>query len=218
LIGIDRFLSIFCVLCQSPETEAFGDYDGRSYQHCPRCRLVFVPERFWPSPEAERARYDQHQNAPDDAGYVSFLEKLAVPLAERLPPSARGLDYGCGPAPVLCGLLEKRGFEVEPYDPFYYPPLPEGPFDFIASTETFEHFRHPREEIQRLRDLLKPGGLLGVMTAFWEEKTFRNNWHYRRDFTHLCFFRRETMDWICRAYGFQVLWCDEERVTILKRL
>ncbi|MEE9256526.1 MAG: class I SAM-dependent methyltransferase [bacterium] len=206
-----------CPLCKGGEIEPFGDFDARSYRHCPRCRLIFVPERFWPSPEEEHARYDQHQNAPGDAGYISFLEKLAAPLAEHLPPGARGLDYGCGPAPVLCGLLGDQGFPTRPYDPFYFPELPEDPIDFIVSTETFEHFRHPQEELERLRGLLKPGGLLGVMTAFWDEATFRKNWHYRRDFTHLCFYRRETMDWIRKAFGFEIMWCDSERVTIFRR-
>ncbi len=219
-----------CPLCGAGEARAFAEGEGRAYLHCPGCRLIFVPEIYWPSPEEERARYDQHQNAPDDPGYVSFLEKIAAPLAGRLPPGARGLDFGCGPAPVLCGLLAERGFEVRPYDPFYFPGPPEasgppewpeppvGPYDFIVSTETFEHFRRPREEMGRLRGLLKKGGLLGVMTWFWTEEIFGENWHYRRDFTHLCFYRRETFEWIAAARGLEILWSDGERAWILRRL
>ncbi|MEE9275257.1 MAG: class I SAM-dependent methyltransferase [bacterium] len=176
-----------------------------------------MPAPHWPSPEEERARYDRHQNAPEDAGYAAFLERLARPLAARLPPGARGLDYGCGPSPVLCDILGARGFPARPYDPFYFPDPPAGPYAFIASSETFEHFRRPGEEIARLLALLAPGGILGVMTAFWEEETFRANWHYRRDFTHLCFYRRETFEWIARAFGLETLWCDGERVIILRR-
>ena len=118
---------------------------------------------------------------------------------------------------MRCELLGDEGFPTRPYDPFYFPELPEDPIDFIVSTEAFEHFRHPQEELERLQGLLKPGGLLGVMTAFWDEATFRKNWHYRRDFTHLCFYRRETMDWISKAFGFEIMWCDSERVTIFRR-
>ncbi len=206
-----------CPLCFLGETEPFGDYDARTYLHCPRCRLIFVPEPFWPTLEEERARYDSHQNAPGDIGYTSFLEKLAAPMAGRLPPGARGLDYGCGPQPVLCRLMASRGLPAQPYDPCYFPEMPGSSFDFITSTETFEHFRRPAEELRRLHTLLRPGGLLGLMTAFWEEATFRNNWHYRRDFTHLCFYRRETMDWIGEAFGLDIIWCDGERVTIFRR-
>ena len=207
-----------CPLCDRADARPFDEGEGRTYLHCPACRLMFVPEKFWPSPAEERRRYDQHQNAPDDAGYLSHLETLASPLAGRLPPGARGLDFGCGPEPVLCRIMEERGFATRPYDPFYFPEPPSGPFDFIASTETFEHFRHPRKEIGHLRAMLRTGGLLGVMTMFWSENAFRSNWHYRRDFTHLCFYRRETMDWICRAFGFELIWCDGRRAAILRRL
>ncbi len=207
-----------CPLCGAGEASAFAEGEGRAYLHCPACRLIFVPEKYWPSPEEERARYDRHQNAPDDPGYVSFLEKIAAPLARRLPPGARGLDFGSGPAPVLCGLLAERGFETRPYDPFYFPEPPGPPYDFIVSTETFEHFRRPREEVGRLRGLLKKGGLLGVMTWLWTEENFVENWHYRRDFTHLCFYRRETFEWIAEAMGFEILWSDGERALILRRL
>ncbi len=227
-----------CPLCGEGAAEPFDTADGREYLHCPVCRLIFVPQKYWPSPSEERARYDMHQNAPDDEGYISFLETIAAPLANQLllevsPPGANptgasptgagstrtsGLDYGCGPEPVLCRLLQERGFTVHPYDPHYFPENPEGPFDFIVSTETFEHFRHPRREIERIRALLRPGGLLGVMTAFWSEEVFRANWHYRRDFTHLCFYRRETIEWICDAFEFETLWSDEKRAVILRLL
>ncbi len=207
-----------CPLCGSAKAGPFDEADGRVYLHCPACRLIFVPEKHWPPPDIERARYEQHQNAPDNAGYVSFLETIAVPLAERLPPGARGLDFGCGPEPVLCRLLEARGFTVRPYDPFFFPEPPEGVFDFIVSTETFEHFHRPRRELERLCALLSTGGLLGVMTSYWDEETFRANWHYRRDFTHLCFYRRETLEWICGAFGFELIWSDGVRAAILRRL
>ena len=207
-----------CPLCGEGTADPFDVADGREYLHCPVCRLIFVPQKFWSSPPEERARYDMHKNAPDDEGYISFLETIAAPLAERLADGARGLDYGCGPEPVLCRLLRQRGFTILPYDPHYFPEPPEGPFDFIVSTETFEHFRHPRREIERIRALLRPGGLLGLMTAFWSEEVFRANWHYRRDFTHLCFYRRETIEWICGAFGFEAIWCDEKRAAILRLL
>ena len=208
----------FCPLCEGAETEKFDEADRREYLHCPVCRLIFVLERYWPSFEAERTRYDQHQNAPGDAGYAAFLDSIAAPLGKWLAPGSRGLDYGCGPSPVLCQIIEKKGHMIDRHDPHYFPAPPRGPYDFIVSTETFEHFRRPGEEIARLCSLLRAGGLLGVMTAFWSEAVFRANWHYRRDFTHLCFYRRETMTWIAAAFGLEILWCDEKRVVIFRRL
>ena len=101
---------------------------------------------------------------------------MSDPLIKMLPKGARGLDFGAGPTsdgrPVLCEILKEAGFECLPYDPYFFPKMPEGAFDFIAASETFEHLRHPREEIEQIYENLKPGGLLGVMTAFWDEALF----------------------------------------------
>lgn len=211
-----------CPLCGADEAVLYLHADGRDYFHCPLCRLIFVPPEFWPTPDAEKARYEQHQNHGSDANYVAFLKQLSEPLATMLPEGARGLDFGAGPAsdgrPVLCELFRGEGFECLPYDPFFFPEMPDGPFDFIAASETFEHLRHPREEIGRIYENLKPGGLLGVMTAFWEEALFMNNWHYRRDFTHLCFYRMESFAWIQEHFGFARRWTDNARVIILEKL
>ena len=159
-----------CPLCGSGDAALYLRADDREYAHCPACRLIFVPPGFWPAPEAEKARYLQHQNSGSDADYVAFLRQLSDPLSKLLPQGARGLDFGAGPAsdgrPVFCEMLGTDGFKCLPYDPYFFPETPEGPFDFIAASETFEHLRHPREEIEEIYENLKTGGLLGVMTAF----------------------------------------------------
>ncbi len=211
-----------CPLCGADEAALYLHADGRDYFQCPLCRLIFVPPEFWPAPQIEKERYEQHQNSGSDAGYVAFLKQLSEPLATMLPEGARGLDFGAGPAsdgrPVLCELFRGEGFECLPYDPFFFPEMPDGPFDFIAASETFEHLRHPVEEIEKIHENLRTGGLLGVMTAFWKEALFMNNWHYRRDFTHLCFYRMESFAWIQEHFGFACRWTDERRVIILEKL
>jgi hypothetical protein len=207
-----------CSLCFSNHTKPFFEADRRTYFLCPSCSLLFLPEAYWPSAEEERARYDKHQNSPDDNGYVAFLNMMAVPLVKLLAPGAKGLDYGSGPSPVLSDILNKKGYPTQHYDPVYFPDLPKGPYDFIVSTEVFEHFRFPREEIQYLRKLLPAGGFLGIMTSLWDEKTFRDNWHYRRDITHLCFYNLKTIEQICGDFDFKLTWTDHERVHILRKL
>ncbi len=211
-----------CPLCGASEAKLYLHADMRDYAHCPVCRLIFVPPEFWPAPDQEKARYEQHQNSGSDEGYVAFLKQLSDPLAGMLREGARGLDFGAGPAsdgrPVLCELLAEAGMKCLPYDPYFFPETPEGPFDFIAASETFEHLRHPRKEIRRIYENLKTGGLLGVMTAFWNEALFANNWHYRRDFTHLCFYRLESFAWVEAHFGFARRWTEDHRVIILEKL
>ena len=212
-----------CPLCEATEAALYLRADARDYAHCPLCRLIYVPPGFWPAPDAEKARYEQHQNYGSDENYIAFLKPVERPPGrECCTEGARGLDFGAGPAsdghPVLCELFKAEGIKCLPYDPFFFPEMPEGPFDFIAASETFEHLRHPREEIGKIYENLKTGGLLGVMTAFWDEAQFAENWHYRRDFTHLCFYRLESFAWIQEHFGFACRWTDERRVIILEKL
>ena len=91
-----------------------------------------APPEFWPAPEQEKSRYEQHQNSASDEDYVAFLRQLSDPLIKMLPKGARGLDFGAGPTsdgrPVLCELLADAGIKCLPYDPYFFPKMPEGAF------------------------------------------------------------------------------------------
>lgn len=171
---------------------------------CGDCGLVFVSPEQRPSAEAERAHYATHRNDPLDPGYRAFLDRLALPLLERLPPGAEGLDYGSGPGPTLSVMLRERGFPMEIYDPVFAPdpgPL-QRRYDFITCSETAEHFHHPAAEFARLDRLLRRGGWLAVMTEAPPEDRPLDQWRYARDPTHVCFYRPATMRWIARRHGW----------------
>jgi len=80
-----------------------------------------------------------------------------------------------------------------------------------------EHFHHPGIEIRRISSLLKPGGLLGIMTERWTTAEQFASWYYTRDPTHVCFYHARTLEFICHRYGFAGVWLDESRVAILRR-
>ncbi len=170
-----------------------------------------------PGPAAERARYETHENDPADPRYRAFLDRLAVPLASRLPPGARGLDYGSGPGPTLALMLGERGFPTRNWDPFFAPdpaPLADR-YDFVTVTETAEHFFDPRGEFLRLAGILRPGGWIGVMTDPVPEDTPLEAWYYLRDPTHVSLYREETFRWIARLLG-AALERPERRVALFR--
>jgi 2-polyprenyl-3-methyl-5-hydroxy-6-metoxy-1,4-benzoquinol methylase len=163
-----------------------------------------IPEQRL-SQEEEYERYQQHQNDPADTGYRSFLAKIADPLLQRLPPHSKGLDYGCGPGPALACMLREAGHRVLQFDPLFFPepePLDEL-YDFITCTETIEHFHRPAEEFARFDRMLLPGGWLGLMTCFQTDDNRFASWHYRRDPTHVVFYREETLRLIARRLGWR---------------
>ncbi len=191
-----------CIVCDKPSTKFFATVDGNCYRRCTRCRAIFLlPEQRLPINE-EHVRYWLHQNDPTDRAYRRFLSKLADPLLERLAPRAKGLDYGCGPGPALAAMLQEAGHRVILFDPLFFPdpePLKEV-YDFITCTETIEHFHRPSEEFARLDRMLKPGGWLALMTCFQTDDGAFASWHYRRDPTHVVFYRAGTLRRIARRF------------------
>ena len=208
----------FCPLCGAPGPfEGVPDMRKRTLRACPRCGLVFAAAADLPEAEAEKRRYATHRNGPEDAGYVAFLRQAAEPALPFLTPEMRGLDYGCGHSPTLHLLLAEAGLRCDNYDPFFFPERPDGPFDFLFATEVVEHFHRPAEEWPRMLSLLRPGGVLTVMTAPWEDRTVFRTWGYASDETHVAFYHRRTLDWICGTFGLDVLDRTNPRVRVLRK-
>lgn len=166
--------------------------------------MTFVPAAQHAAPADERARYETHRNSPDDAGYRAFLDRLLTPLADRLAPGARGLDYGSGPGPTASVMMRERGFTMSDYDPFFAPDEAalESTYDFLVCTEVVEHLRRPAEVFQHIDGLLKPGGVLGILTGVLEDDAAFPAWWYHNDITHIVFYRPETLAWIASRYGW----------------
>ena len=207
-----------CPLCGSSDTAHYHTDKRRDYWQCAQCELVFVPPQFWLTPEQEKAEYDLHENNPEDGGYRRFLSRFADPLCERLKPNSQGLDFGCGPGPLLAKMLEERGHSVTLYDKFYADNLEvlEQQYDFICSTEVFEHLHQPRQVIEQLVSLLKPNGVLGVMTKRVIDKEKFASWHYKNDLTHIVFFADSTFDWLAREFGLGVEFVEKDVVFLTK--
>lgn len=193
-----------CPVCEASAARLFLRVDTRDYWRCRACQSTFLDPAQLPDPDAERAQYQLHHNKPGDEGYRRFLGRLATPLLERLPPVRHSLDYGCGPGPALAAMLREAGHLVALYDPFFFDDLTvlTESYDFITCTEVAEHFHRPAEEFRRLNSLLRPGGLLAVMTSFQTDDARFVNWHYRRDPTHVVFYREATFHHLAGQYGW----------------
>lgn len=193
-----------CPVCAATTVRPLLTVDARAYWRCERCEATWLAPSQLPAPEGERAEYLRHENSPADAGYRRFLDKLAAPLLARLAPRSTGLDYGCGPGPTLAAMLREAGHAVALYDPFFEPDetVLRRSYDFITCTEVVEHFHRPAEEFARLDALLRPGGWLGVMTCFQTDDARFASWHYRRDPTHVVFYREHTFRHLALCLGW----------------
>ena len=197
-----------CRLCGAAAS-AFMRVDDKDYFACKICGLRFIGAEYLPTNADEKAHYDQHENNLDDPKYRQFLSQLAAPLLSRLlprdnPPSI--LDFGAGPGPLLAKMLKEAGCNVQVYDPFYAPdpsPLDEH-YDAVCATEVVEHFHNPNLMFARMDQMVRQGGYLAIMTKLQDDDATFAQWHYRRDPTHVAFYRAETFAWIAAHYGYQL--------------
>lgn len=169
--------------------------------------LIFADPASHLSAEAEKARYSTHQNKPHDQKYRQFLSRLANPLVERLGKGTlTGIDFGCGPGPTLSIMLEEMGYEMSLYDPYFAKDdsALSKQYDFVTCTETIEHFYTPRKEWLLMLNLLKPDGLLAIMTKLTNGIESFAQWYYKNDLTHVSFFSRETFRCLADKDGLQV--------------
>lgn len=213
----------FCILCYSPKIQHFfedtSEHYASDYYQCHQCKLIFAPPKDQPSADDEFARYETHENDPEDESYRNFLSQLFDPLSDRLESKSYGLDFGSGPGPTLSLMFEEAGYQMDIYDPFYADnkSVFDQQYDFITATEVVEHLFHPHKELDRLWNCLNPGGYLGIMTKIANaDVDFFADWHYRLDLTHVTFYTKETFHWLADFWDAEIEF-PADRVIIFQK-
>lgn len=216
-----------CPVCLQPQCRHFIEIDGKHYWRCASCEATFLDPSQLPDRARERDEYRLHRNETDDPAYRRFLSRLTVPLLARLPADRSGLDYGCGPGPALAAMLTEAGHRMSVYDPLFFDDASvlRRRYHFITCTEVAEHFHAPHDQFAVLDGLLEAGGLLAVMTRFQTEDAAFAGWHYRRDPTHVTFYRAATFrriaeqrGWRCSFPADNVAFCEKPRDAVTTEL
>lgn len=196
-----------CILCRSKSLVSFmieGGSGSKTYFDCSECRLRFLDPAQHLNHEQEKNRYLVHRNNKLDTHYQEFVTPLFNIISGLFAEKVHCLDFGAGQSSALSHLLEEDGFEVSQYDPIFAndKKLLEETYDVVVATEVVEHFYRPNQEFLLLRQLLNVDGCLGLMTQILTDEIDFKNWYYRRDDTHVAFYRKETFDWITAHFGF----------------
>ena len=186
--------------------------------------MIFVPANYFLPIEQEKERYLEHENSIKNEGYVAMFEAAIDHIKNACNNVHTVLDYGCGYEPVLKILLERHGYTADIYDENFFPDLNlRKNYDLIISTETFEHFKHPGKELDRLTSLLSPTGYLAVMTQFYSfknktaSKELFRDWYYKRDPTHIVFFSDQTFEWMANHYKLKIVFNNNKNFVILQK-
>ncbi len=206
-----------CTLCNGARVKLFKKIKYKNYYKCADCDLVFLDKKHYLNIDEEKIRYDFHQNNIEDKAYVEFLNRVIKPTKSFIQNDDIGLDFGCGPNPVLAKLIENSGNNCDFYDPIYFPNLPEKKYNFIFATECFEHFYSSNNELKKILNLLSPNGILAIMTELNNKSEKFSDWYYIKDPTHVCFYSENTVEFICKTFGFELIYSDKKRVFVLKK-
>lgn len=204
-----------CILCESTNLSSYA----RKYFKCNHCKLVFKNPETFLSIEEEVKRYSTHENTIESEGYVKYLSSILIPLLDTITENSQGLDFGCGPGPTLSLMIEKNGHKCDHFDPAFFPDVEKlkKKYDFVTSTEVFEHFHKPKLEIEKIWSLIKDNGYLGVMTVFYpvNEDDFEK-WWYKNDPTHVCFYNQEVFDFLALKLNAKVTYYDNKSLIMHK--
>ena len=187
------------------------------FYRCRHCNLITKDPAVRSTSDQQRRHYQKHNNDLSDMGYREHLMRVIRPLRSLLGENANGLDYGCGPILSIGALMKTEGIDCHSFDPFFFPDqslLTSDTYDFITCAEVVEHFNDPHNQFQHLYEMLRPDGLLAVMTQL-PPPSFKG-WWYHRDPTHVAFYSEETFDWIARYWHMSRM-VSADNVFILRK-
>jgi 2-polyprenyl-3-methyl-5-hydroxy-6-metoxy-1,4-benzoquinol methylase len=144
-------------------------------------------------------------------------------VAARLPTGARWLDVGCGNGSYLAQLRDRyrvhvsgvdfapaavaaaRGLNLDVHEGTIHT-MPDSSFDVISMWWMLEHISDPQGEIERVAELLKPGGTLLVSVpniASVSARMFGPRWYHLDPPRHLTLWTPATLHRLLVAHRLE---------------
>ena len=223
-----------CPLCKRESSLKFQlvdtAFDAWNMAECPRCYSLFLAPQ--PTETELLKAYSGDYYGSEKQKFMTPVETVLrwfrqgrVRFVKRfLPQHGRVLDVGCGNGEFL-EFLAAQGYEcfgteltgaalerarrverISVYEgELLALKLPAGSFDAFVLWHVLEHLRNPREILQEIHRLLKPGGLLCL--AFpncrsLQSTIFGRFWFHLDPPRHLCLPSPEALANLCSELGF----------------
>jgi 2-polyprenyl-3-methyl-5-hydroxy-6-metoxy-1,4-benzoquinol methylase len=208
---------VICPLCESQTTKLrHTKPTGHKYFQCANCDLIFLPSDFHLTQEDEFNHYQTHNNDVFDPRYQAFVSPIVDYIKANIPTQNKGLDYGCGPGPVIAHLLKKHDYQIDLYDAYFTDNNSlNPPYDFIFACEVIEHFNQPKAEFEKIFKLLKPGGELIIMTKLHNQQTNFASWYYHLDPTHISFYSHQTLKTLQSTHKGTITFCEKDQIPLV---
>jgi SAM-dependent methyltransferase len=220
-----------CPVCFSPEVWTFAQMPDNVIRACSRCKCRYlnqfteedthpVRRSLRPHPPSTEPAEEPHSESARErtsSRRLSILRKQLTARARVLEigvrdgsfgvAAAREFEYvGIDSAPIVARLARGKGLEV--YCATLANFVNTGPaFDAIAVYHVFENMADPHDALARIKDLMKPGGVLllttfdteGLIYLFTERKRLTQNFR-----THLILYSRSALIELLEHSGFEI--------------
>jgi len=232
---------ITCTVCNAG-ARSLGEKNAFPLYSCMSCGHLFV----WPIPESPLDIYseDYFRGGESGFGYIDY-DRDKAPMADTfrhyLKEIARNgkakgtmLDVGAATGFFL-DIARGEGWETYGIEPSRYAAevargkglrvstgtvdncdFPAGFFDVVTAWDVIEHMPKPLATLARIRDLLKPGGLLVINTpdsGSLLARVMGKRWHLVVPPEHLNLFHRRSLKITLEKIGYSVV----RRTTVGKR-
>ena len=202
---------------------------------CETCGLVFqnprpTPAEMWTYYSDNYPSYDPGQKKANPY-HLSLFERIGsgsrVKMVTRFKSGGKILDIGCSTGKFLRAMQAFSGWETWGIEPnqssadeaethgiriirgtFEQADLPEGAWDVITLWDVLEHLYDPRTALQRIRRLLKPGGILVIRVPNMESRDarlFGRAWAGLDAPRHLYVFRLSTLQTLLEKTGYRII-------------
>lgn len=223
-----------CPLCRSQQCSAWAERQGHQLYRCHGCRLVFqaveqpdtaihdiYDEGYyqpWLIDRFDRSVWDMKVRTCRE--YLSLIEETT---GKQHNGKGCLLDIGCAHGFMLeaaaqvgytpwgvevspaAGLAQEQGYAVfhgTVEDSCFEPDS----FDTITLVDVLEHLPRPRQTLEKAKSLLKPGGVLLVVTPDIMSITarlLRGLWpHYLRE--HFCYYSAPSLRALLQLAGLDI--------------
>ena len=214
-----------CPICRSDDTRSLLEKKGFDIRRCRRCDHLWAAGEGpadYPNEPSLLERFKKEEQL-----HRALMRKNLGFIRKWLTPGARILDFGCGSGMFV---LEAReaGYDAVGIDlarwvadaaahwglPLHVGPLEsagyaEESFDAIVSIVCFEHLEDPVGITGQLVRLLKPGGLLAVLSIPHSRGlpwlVTGERWWDLEPPNHLHYFSRSSLAMLFQFHGLNVL-------------
>jgi len=224
-----------CPVCFSASVRTRTQLRNHVVRECSRCKCRYLAQ--FPDDESLRALYNSdyfqsgesldhgYDNAQSDRALKKTNDRRIALIRKLVPAQARVLEVGAGTGrfgKVMQGEFEYVGIDlsddaarraradgVDVYCASLFDYVNTGSgFDAVTLFHVFEHLADPHDALARIKDLLKPGGgmvLVTPDTESWLCAVSGNRWVSYKFPEHLILYSRSALIELLEHSGFEII-------------